>query len=119
MTDKKIRSKISLDYNTGLKTSANSVITGKIISIAYPKFDHIAVKYQYLDANGVVVDNGVWEIVGETEINDLMAQIQPLLPPSTGEVQDTIEKFYQGFLFVAADTWTTDPGDWELIDDVI
>ncbi len=119
MTDKKIRSKIALDYNTGLRTSANSIITGKITSIAYPKFDHIALKYQYTDANGDVVENGVWEIVGETQINDLMAQIEPLLPPSTGEVQDTIDKFYQGFLLVAADAWSTDQGDWELVDEVV
>lgn len=119
MTDKKVRSKISLTYNTGLRTSASSIITGKITSIAYPQFDHIALKYQYTDSNGAIVENGIWEIIGETEINDLMALIEPLLPPPTGEVQNTIDKFYQGFLLVAAEAWNTTQGDWELIDDIL
>jgi hypothetical protein len=118
MTDKKLRSKVGITFNDGLLTQKTSVITGKITAVAYPKFDHVAVRYTYSDADGNVIKSDVWEIVGATEINQMFTDIEPLLPPAVSEVQDMIEKFYIGFMHVAATTWNNDLGDWEIVDDI-
>lgn len=118
MTDRKIRSKQAITFNDGLLTQKTSIIEGKITAVAYPKFDHIAVRYQYTDADGVIVRSDVWEIVGADNINQMFSDIESLLPPHTTEVQDMIEKFYIGFMNVAAATWMNDFGDWDLVDDI-
>lgn len=118
MIDKKLRSKTGLTFNDGLLTQKTSIITGKITAVAYPKFDHIAVRYTYSDADGNAVKSDVWEIIGADVINQMFSDIAPLLPPQVSETQDMIEKFYVGFMHVAATTWNNDLGDWEIVDDI-
>ena len=119
LQDKKIRSKIALTFNTGLRTQKTSVVTGKIMAVAYKKgFTHLAVNFAYFDADGQIISNNAWQIETSDEQDALFNQIEPLLPPSVAETQDTLNKFYQGFLAVAADNWGTDVGDWEIVDDV-
>jgi len=120
VTKKKIQSKIALNYNTGLRTQGNSVITGRIVNVAHTNnFETIGVSFVYTDANGAEIARSAWQIEGQTEIDALFAQIEPLLPPDAGETQNELNKFYQGFLVVAADNWGTDIGDWEIVDDLV
>lgn len=120
ITKKKIQSKIPLTYNTGLRTQGTSVITGRIVNVAYSNnFEKIGVAFIYTDANGVEIARNAWTIEGQEQIDGLFTQIEPLLPPDAGETQNTLNKFYQGFLQVAADNWGTDLGDWEIVDDIV
>ena len=117
--NKKIRSKVALTYNTGTHTSATSIVTGRIMNVAYTNnFQNIAVSYAYVDANDFVIESSAWTIQGAANIDALFAQIEPLLPPDAGECQNTLNKFYQGMLAIAADSWNTSLGDWEIVDDI-
>ena len=73
MTNKKIRSKIAITYHPTVKTTASSILTGKILGVARPRFDYIAVKYEYRDAADVVIESGAWTMEGEAQIDALMA----------------------------------------------
>jgi hypothetical protein len=117
--NKKIRSKVALTYNTGLHTTASSIVTGRIINVSYSNgFQLIGVSFAYTDANDVVIDSSAWNIEGAENIDALFAQIAPLLPPDAGECQNTINKFYQGMLAIAASSWNNSLGDWEIVDDI-
>jgi hypothetical protein len=115
----KVRSKIALTYNTGLHTQASSIITGRIQNVAYGRnFELIAVQFTYQDANDEVISKSAWNIEGQQQIDDLFALIKPNLPPDAGECQNTLNKFYYGFLQVAADSWGTPVTDWEIVADI-
>lgn len=119
MVDKKLRSKIALTYNTGLRDQTTAIITGKILNVGYTRnFTMITVQFMYTDSNGAEVARSAWTIEGADEINQLFADISPYLPPLVDEATDTMNKFYTGFMFVAAEGWATPITDWEIIDDV-
>ena len=119
-TNKKIRSKIALTYNTGLHTTATSIVSGRIINVAYSNgFKTIGVSFAYTDANDIVIESSAWTIEGDANIDALFAQIQPNLPPDAGECQNTLNKFYEGMLLIAANSWGVNVGDWEIVDDIV
>tara|TARA_R110001606_G_scaffold330726_2_gene478398 strand:- start:33 stop:401 length:369 start_codon:yes stop_codon:yes gene_type:complete len=118
--NKKIRSKISLDYNTGLHTQASSIITGRIINVSYSNaFRTISVSFAYMDSNDIVIEQSAWSIEGAENIDALFDRISGDLPPDAGECQNTLNKFYQGMLAIAADSWATPTTDWEIVDDIV
>jgi hypothetical protein len=120
MVDKKLRSKIALTYNTGLKDQNSDIVTGKILNVGHTRnFTMITVQFAYFDSLGAEIQRSAWTIEGADEINQLFADITPYLPPLVDEATDTMNKFYTGFMFVAAEGWGTPITDWELIDDVV
>lgn len=110
---------MALSYNSSLHTQATSVVTGRILNIAYTNgFQTIGVSYVYTDADDNVIEQSAWNIEGADNIDALFAQIEPYLPPTAGECQDTLNKFIVGMMFIAANTWATDIADWEIVDDI-
>jgi hypothetical protein len=119
MVDKKLRSKIALEYHTGLRTSATSVIYGKITGVSMTEnFTKLNVGFVYFDSNGDVIDRGAWTLSGADQINAMRETLDPLLPAPVGESEDNMIKYYTGFMSVASSEWGTDITDWEIIDDI-
>ena len=119
MIDKKIQSKIALSYNVGMHSQASEIVSGKILNVGYTRnFTMITVQFAYYNVAGDEIQRSGWTIEGEAEINHLFADIEPYLPPPVNEATDTMNKFYTGFMFVAAESWGTPVTDWEIVDDI-
>jgi hypothetical protein len=119
MIDKKLESKLPLTYNVGLHDSNTSIVTGKITAVGLTRnFDMISVQFTYFDDTGAVISKSAWNIEGALNINDLWAQITPLLPPPVSKAQDTLNEYYTGFLLIASESWENNVSDWQLVDDI-
>lgn len=119
MIDKKIQSKIALDYNTGIRTQSNDIVTGKILNVGYTRhFTMVTVQFAYYNSAGEEIARSGWNIEGAANIDQLFADIQPYLPAPVDYATDIMNKFYTGFMFVAAEAWGTPITDWELVDDI-
>jgi hypothetical protein len=119
MVDKKLVSVNPLTYNVGLRDENTSVVTGKVLNVGLTRnFTMVTVQFAYYDDQGAEIARSAWTIEGETEINALWAQVEPLMPPPTTYAQDTLLKYYVGFMLIAAEAWGVPTTDFVLVDDV-
>lgn len=113
----RLRSKIPVTFNAGIRLQEQGIVTMTLGSVAYSNdFTEIGVNYTYYKEDGTQIRTSAFFINGEATINALFNAIKGFLPPFQNEVQSTRDKFMWGARFEMANTFGITVNDIEFID---
>lgn len=114
----KIKTKTQVTYNDGILSTKSDTITGVINSISIRRnFTMFIIGYSYLDSNGNEIKQDSY-ILTDIEANDLYDLIKNDLPvdfSDLSQTEQTMYKYYNGFINLMAETFNIDKTDIELI----
>ena len=117
----KIRTKIAVEYNSGIAGTATGVIEGTMISAGWinnpetNEFDRVGINYTYNLPDGTILLKDGLTIEGESYIEGLYNEIKGSIPSGLSHVSESQTKFYLAFAQQMAATFGIETTDIEII----
>lgn len=117
----KIRTKVPVTYNSGIKATESAIVEGHIISSSWTKGDYSELGFNYAyalpadeEGNITVIHQGGFTIQGE-QIEGLYQAIKDSVPGGLTYAETQQYLHYAGFVIEMAQTFEVSPSDIEVV----
>lgn len=111
----KIRTKIEVNYNSGVAGTATGIVEGHLVSTAWMNdFQTVGANYIYTTTDGTQIANGGFQVSGE-DVETLYNAIKDSIPTDQNHKDTERTKYYLAFIIEMAQTFGLDASQIELV----
>lgn len=116
-----VKSKVPVTYNDGIKSQAEAIIEGHIVSSSWTKPDYSEIGFNYaysLEPNDegqrTIINQGGFTLKGE-QIEAVYQMVKDQVPTDLDYANTQLYTHYLGFILEMAQTFEIDPSDIEIV----
>ena len=117
----KIRTKIEVTYNSGIKSTETAIVEGHILNSSWTKGDYSELGFNYAyslepdEAGNITVIHQGGFTLNEPQIEGLYQAIKGSVPSGLTYAETQQYLHYLGFIIEMAQTFNVDPSDLEIV----